>query len=383
MPTRKASVFKPGYMLTHAGTSIPFGYAMADWRIANIADFPRLYAEIKQAWRDAGDVYDQTTQFRFPDGTRYVRGAAMIPGMSFDGGTSLATDVAGGQGFLPVISNGGRTVTGTFPTAPASVQFFAARSAATKTTGKFYFPFKVSVNVTIPGGFIYALMGLGNGTVTVHDSEAFGAGLDGNASVVGASAAGLTTLMSANHGQAALSGATLANGDIYIVYADFDARTWGVIDAAGTNHANVQAMADGTGGGHTMGMATGALSAYVDVLAFSTAAVIGITCMTTAELLAAGRAAPGGGYANAFDTVVTVGTRQGSNTTAGHALTANEGPVHNHPYYAMQNGGAGFAAGPGANFSVQTENTSDAGNGDPHSHDFQAPEAQFLVLVKV
>lgn len=80
MPILRGPAYKPGDMKLHAGVpaTIPAGWGVADWRIANQADFPGLARAIGQAWRDPGDVYDIAVQFRFPDGTRFLKGGSWV-----------------------------------------------------------------------------------------------------------------------------------------------------------------------------------------------------------------------------------------------------------------------------------------------------------------
>jgi hypothetical protein len=369
MPTRKASAFKPGYMLVHSGKNIPFGYTVADWRIDNIADFPRLYGEIGQAWRDPADVYDTSTQFRVPDGRRYMIGADPIYGALQDGAGSVVA--------VPVITDAGRTATWTLN---GGFNFNLKKSTKTYAAGKHFLAARFN---TAGGIAAIASVGIAGAGLDVNDP----ATIAGNVAVVGSETFAPFDLEAATD-QAYIGSNTLAGNQIVIFFFDRDAGTWGSITNDGTVRTNQQALVGL--GGNPLGMPAGPvqLVTFVEGMATGANAPLGVTWLTDAELSAAGRSAPAG-YANAVGTSYSVGKRQGSNTTAGHALTAAEMAPHTHQYNYKPVGlggdhGTGIAGGNGTAFVGQeTESAADQLLSQAHSHDFQAPQAQYLVLVKI
>lgn len=88
---------------------------VADHRLALISAAPKLFAAIGQAYRLPGDIYDQATHFRYPDGTRLRRGATVTPptpAAAYPLDAALAEIQAFNPAFgKPVMSNGDQTAT--------------------------------------------------------------------------------------------------------------------------------------------------------------------------------------------------------------------------------------------------------------------------------
>jgi hypothetical protein len=326
VPILKGSVFRPGDIKHHAGlpSQIPAGWAVADHRIANIADFPGLYAAIGQRWELGTDTYDTGLQFRFPDGTRLLRGA--------ESSTPFSA-VAG----APVIAGLAVTVTAN------------DRAATALQSGKKYF------YVTLAGAVPPASAVFACGFSTASGLQTVGLSVSSAGTVI------------ASHSSGGATVGPYVSGETWAVYRDSVTGTWGVIKPDGTD----------------TGALAGGFVGATQVVAV--AAQAGATPATgTLTFATSGAFVFPADYSAANLTAYNVGTRAGSTTSGGTALTVEQMPPHSHNYASIIDAttaaGADFdAINNGANGSTTTE----TGAGEAHSHSLDPEHVKMLVLVKL
>jgi microcystin-dependent protein len=347
-------------MKPYAGGFVPPGWTLADNRVVNIADFPRLYAAVGQKWTNAGDVFDPLVQFRVPDGTRPI-----------SGGTP---DVFHGALLNTVVVNTlGATVTAgvkiSAVMAAGSAQALY-RSTVSRNSGQWFLRSKANTgDATQSQGYI---LGVTDATFA-HYVQAELRVVGGATSLVVADNAGHTVTLPL---------ADLVDGDEFILYGDADAKTLGVVAPDGTDNPGLEATipypVDGGGNARVLYAGGGLASALAPAVPFSN--TVGLNGQSGAI------AAPVGYPGFSYTVTGTVGTRSGSNTTAGTVLTVAQLAAHHHDVGSLHGGNGGVGGGGSFYPNVDgppTSVTGDTGGDEAHDHDFTPPVSAVLMLVKI
>lgn len=187
--------------------------------------------------------------------------AAAVPpggdGATLDGDATTGADSGG---IAPILSNGNSTATFTI-NSPSAQKAGVVVSTTGKTTGKWYAAYQVGFSGSIVIGSF--ALGWANASLNVHDtSGASGAGNISSVQVITPPFSASQVAGNASDNSAVLlNTTTLVDGDILIVYGDFDARTWGVITSDLVDHPGLQTQLTYTS--TVLGMASGALKPFV------------------------------------------------------------------------------------------------------------------------
>lgn len=397
MGKRARHGYRTGDFRFYAGApgTLPVGFTLADHRIADIADFPRLFAVVGQAWRLGGDTYNTGTQFRIPDGTRLMRGASwsavapytyaldalaaelMGPPASFAGALTMS---AGSQ-IGSYAAQGGLGANAVFAAAPAN--FSTGTSAKLDTAlGN---PQDIEFVLTLPdlsglpaGGVILAAaaMLLNAGTFATM----FRVQVDG---VAGSNLLSVTYYNSTGQIAQELNipaGAHRVTLEMDSTTSTMQVRRNGAapLVLSSDTYAPAQAVAvfqvqEYAGADPAIAGLVASVEIVPDAADILYPITVGATDFN-------GTATGGGAITS------DVGTRAGSATSGAHALTLAEMPIHSHElnvdvegfrspadynndtYHTAATGGGG--------------STLDAGEGDAHSHTIDPEHVKVLVLVK-
>lgn len=362
------------------------GCAVADHRIASQTDprYKRLFSKIGQTFRLAGDTYDTSTHFRFPDGTGFRKGA------------TVSAPVLAPATYPLVITNGQAIAvgfTGNLPTPASQTARYTVQGALPASVNHLS-----TTDVAAPQTFtVAAASPVVEFEITSADVVGVG-GIDFSCGVSDAattanvakfiiSAAGGTHQIVVMVGNVIVSApAAIAPG---INVAGFEFNT-----AAGTLKAKINGAYVALGSD----VYTPTAAAIVAITAFENAGtsagnaglIFEATARTESTTIAQtyGAAANdiGGNLLTGGATTCDVGTRTGSATTGGHALTIAEMPAHDHDYTELVGGGATAgdgAANDGNPDQYQTRQTSQTGEGAAHSHSLDPLACKFVVLVKL
>jgi hypothetical protein len=356
---------------------------VADHRIAAQADWPRLFPVVGQTFRLPGDVYDTNTHFRFPDSLILRKGATVSAGalnaaaypLTITNGQAIAV---GFTGNIPTTASqavaytiqGGLGASGNY----LSTTDVAAPQTFTVATGKPVIEFAVTTDAMAGAGGIDFSVGVSDAATTANIVKfvfSNGGGASAVSVLKGGTSVFTDNLPTGNHTVGlefdAVAGTyrALLNGAPVVVSDDTYSATAAAIVAitafenagtAGTNAGKIfsaEARTEST----TIAMTYGAGATDIGLN------VLGASLLTS-----------------------TSGTRTGSTSTGGHALTIAEMPLHDHDYYELVGGGA--TAGDGASNDGnpdqnQTRQTSQTGSGDAHSHTLDPLAVAVLHVVRV
>lgn len=379
---------------------IPRGLALWDGDVHAIAAYPRLFAKIGQAFKLPGDVYNEATHFRFGGGAVFRKGAPyVVPSSSVyplaDDGT-VATAL--GRAHLPMTAPGYQSYTFQQTAGAATVRLglpanLAAASLAVPAAGAIAAQHKITF-FDVPAAGEYHDAG---GLLLVV--------LDGVGAVAGFAA--LSIYQRQDGGTFANLSVNAAPAGEVIVAAPVLGKSVGLYvnadgtigwTAAGADRGAVPGLVVAPGNSVVFGTVVNDGAVYTAGLVASAdflAATADLTEPFPVGTMGAGNAL-GGGIVGGY-----VFGRGGSNTTDGHALTAAEGPTHDHftVHAAAANGAldatnsinVASAGGLGnVDYGLQGTAgaatiglTSSSGAAAPHAHTFDPTHDTHITLVRV
>jgi len=325
--------------LSFTPSRVPFRYAggvfdVADHRVAAKADYPKFAAVVGNRFDLEDDEHDAETHFRFPDGTRLVRGASVTPHSV-------------GPEFLPAI--GSPTIDGRTITITAGGQIAASNPADSAAAHC------MTIEVGEPPASNSLLAGFLRP--------------DGGASVGLMFLADGVTVLLAFPFTHEVEEWTHTPGDTYRLYRTASTGAWGVIKNGQDSSEIVELPAGFTGAARAF---TGVQIAGVgsgEVTFSNDAPVPGYSPFN---------------YGGEFTAATSdAGERGGSAETAGHALTEAQLAPHNHPFNGYQTASTGSGGWLWSVGGPSDTAIGEAGEGEEHAHGVDPEHVKMVRLVRV
>lgn len=371
--------YKTGQLVELSHFPVPMwpGFGVADHRIAAKADFPSLARVTGQSFRLPDDTYDTETHFRFPDGTRLRRGAAVVAGSNYllDDAGPLAAAFGGGH--LGMV-------------APDYV--LGQRVLTAAGSQRWGLPAAISDGIPVPDDMLAFEVIV---TAPYHAAQVgyymIGGGIAG-VNAGGGPVDSMSITLRVHHDKTELRYSNITNsisGLLATLPADAaDGQRIGIYFNPGT--AEVGVIFDGTDYGYLPGFTLPGSVKLVPWLFISDSALTsGATVGQTASVqMVKSATALTHDYPAAvvgIDTPASagVGERRGSTKSGGTALTGAQNGPHSHGHnYVPNSAGNGVSWSPAADGDGPLQ-TGVSGEGDPHDHDVDPEHVIFCVLVKL